>query len=198
MKSPQTYPVHCVSFFSKTITLKTSKQTKKPLSVSHLTTFCFTSHHGVRLLSCLLLTLSFSLCPFIPLSPFLSHPFSLCRCVLFTLLPAPSFSWAPSPLLPPTPSPGPCVLDCCCHLVVGIRTAAGLGHWSRSEGVFVWENGPKKDSGMERNENHDSGVLPTPWCWLVLVLDPESLRSACGGQDRSDFIYKGHSLQENF
>ena len=106
MKSPQTYPVHCVSFFSKTITLKTSKQTKKPLSVSYLTTFCFTSHRGVSFLSCLLITHSF----FLSLPFYSSFSFSL-PSLLYVLLCSlhppsrPQFSLGPFPTAPTHPFP---------------------------------------------------------------------------------------------
>lgn len=102
-RSSQTSSVRCVFFFSKTITFFFFF---KPLSVSYLSTFCFSSaliisHCGVSLFSCLLIAYSFFLSLpflflFVPISPI---PSLCCR----ILSPSP-FSGVPSPRPPPTPS----------------------------------------------------------------------------------------------
>lgn len=148
-KSSWTSLVCRVSFFSRTITLKT----KHCHSISRLTTlFALFSVFSCALLaivefgllSCLLVTHPCSLSP-----PFYTcFSFSLCCCLLAHPPPRPGFLLRTFPPPPPDPSPGLCVPGCCCHLVVGIGTAAGRGGEPRG-GVFLWKSVLRKTVGCK-------------------------------------------------
>lgn len=84
-------------------------------------------------LACLLLTLSLSLSlPFY--SSFSCSLPSLLSVQLYSLSPpvSPVGLGPPSPLPPPAPSPGLCVLDCCCHLVADIGNCSRTWPWTPS------------------------------------------------------------------